>query len=121
MNEALQAILEKTLTGIDASVSFLSAQLPDVIQQLLWWKFTEHLTYFIIGLLIIIGYVVGVVKVYRRVYDEEYKAMVALTSLFFGVLVSLLCVCILNLTWLQILIAPKVYLIEYAASLVKGH
>lgn len=36
-----------------------------------------------------------------------------------GVISAMLTLTSLNLTWLQILIAPKIYLIEYAASLAK--
>lgn len=37
LQQALATILGKTMEGIDASVAFMQAELPDVIQQLLLW------------------------------------------------------------------------------------
>ena len=38
LKQAVAKIIEKSLQGIDTATSFLSAQLPDVIHQLLMWK-----------------------------------------------------------------------------------
>lgn len=123
MQDALVSIIQKTQQGIDASVSFLSEQIPDVIQQLLLWKFVE-------GLIICAAYLVFAFTLvptlrWAREYHKDYDACDFPGHIFVAVIMSFtsLVSCILavksGLTALQIYIAPKVYLIEYAASLVK--
>lgn len=135
LQQALTAILNKTMSGVDAGVNFLSAEIPDVIHQLLLWKMVESLLIFIGGLILLVICSVFVYKQTRRVKTGEgtygsYKAnfvfdsdgdhpgiigviSVAVFGLGFGI--GGIC----NLNWLQIWIAPKIYLIEYAASLAK--
>lgn len=146
LQQALAAILEKTMKGIDAGVTFLSGELPDVIHQLLLWKLT-------IGLMIVFGgvlaFTVGVItlryifkrpelvtpeidgpgRYQRAVYkdnvwydkngDPREVAIPALfTSCIFTIGGAAVAVCNIA-TPLQIWIAPKLFLIEYAARLVK--
>ena len=53
MNEQLQGalveILNRTISGIDASVGFMEAQLPDVIEQLLMWYAVKGVLYALVG------------------------------------------------------------------------
>lgn len=125
MQDALVSIIQKTQQGIDASVSFLSEQIPDVIQQLLLWKFVQAVVITIIMVVLVTLYF----KMFKRVwkYTEEHldgwdqgPARGAYGFVGgFGALVAG-CAGVDNfLTALQIYVAPKVYLIEYAASLVK--
>lgn len=168
LQAALAALLDKTVSGIDASTAFLSAQLPDVIQQLLVWKFIQHLTSMIVPLLILVVSVAALlwaahgllhignervdqlraeVRTEEALYyatsrpeDREHQAkacaakaeleaitedvspidlaVVVASSItaFISLIVTLFNA---NLVWLQIWLAPKVYLIEYAASLAK--
>ena len=37
LQQALVKVIEKANSGVDASISFLSDQLPDVVHQLLTW------------------------------------------------------------------------------------
>ena len=137
MNEQLQqaliAIINKTMSGVDAGVSFLSAEIPEVIHQLLIWKMVESLLGFIAGVLLIIGTIWFVYKHTRQVKVGEYS--IKPTFIFdsggdvhpgiIGVVTAALCTLgfgfagLTNLTWLQIWLAPKLFLVEYAASLVK--
>lgn len=121
MQDALVSIIQKTQQGIDASVSFLSEQIPDVIQQLLMWKLVEGLV--IGGMLLLASLVAGkyFIKLWKYLVDESGEELLAPLTIFgiptiFGLFISSLC-------WLkvplQVYVAPKVYLIEYAASLVK--
>jgi hypothetical protein len=41
LQQALSAILNKTMSGVDAGISFLSSEIPDVIHQLLVWKMAQ--------------------------------------------------------------------------------
>lgn len=53
LQEALASLLNTTLQGINAGQHFLSAQLPDVIHQLLVWKMTISLIVFVVGVMIL--------------------------------------------------------------------
>lgn len=137
LQQALTAILNKTMSGVDAGVNFLSAEIPDVIHQLLLWKMVYSLLIFIGGSILLIITVVFVYKQTRRVKKQDdrsyptYKANLSFDSsgeVHPGILAVIIGGCfgagfgiggMTDLTWLQIWIAPKIYLIEYAASLAK--
>ncbi|UYU30516.1 hypothetical protein [Siccibacter colletis] len=144
-NKILVELLQKAVSGIDAAVSFSQAQIPDVIHQLLVWKFTKSLAI----ALILLATVPVAIKFFRvmmkreqeGVYGEEgyswdrgkpkYKptlvwdrdGTISASSVFFGTIMFLYSVVafivLSDLTWLKIWLAPKLYLIEYAASLMK--
>lgn len=148
LQQALTAILNKTMSGVDAGVNFLSAEIPDVIHQLLLWKMAQAS----IGLfLIVVFFSVSVVcslkglKVVAK-YNEgsdlyvsnhgnddekrgkamraeaDRKMPFAIIS-FIACGISLFALLFVGTSFLmtivQIWIAPKIYLIEYAASLAK--
>ena len=144
-NKILAELLQKAADGIDAAVSFSQAQIPDVIHQLLVWKFTKSLVITLIILATIPVAVKFVRAMLKRepdgVFDNEgyswdrgnpkYKPtliwqrdgnMNPLTIIFAAGCVFYVVIAfglIIDLTWLKIWLAPKLYLIEYAASLVK--
>lgn len=124
MNEELQkalfSILSSTINAATAAKDFLISEMPEVIRQLLMWKAIDS------G----IGFAVGVAWIIAAFFiAKKVRAMLAENELDFpemalstgGALCLVLgvSVCAHNLVWLQILVAPKIYLIEYAASLVK--
>ncbi|ASM15097.1 TPA: hypothetical protein ACXJAC_002652 [Serratia marcescens] len=140
-NKILAELLQKASDGIDAAVSFSQAQIPDVVHQLLLWNFTRSMVLSMLCLISIPFAVWFLKKQFTRkkigelvkygekkeryqwtlVFDSEGDASPAIMILaFFGLLyVSFVGSVLLNMTWLKIWLAPKLYLIEYAASLVK--
>ena len=128
MNEQLQAALTTLLDKSLNAVDFMVAELPEVIQQLLLWKMWESAIGCAIGMVIVVCSIFYFKKLFKMAsaYDKEtstlgkYRESVRpfcaffLIPLIFGILVVFH-----NVIWLQILIAPKVYLIEYAANLAK--
>lgn len=129
---ALAEIISKTSKGVDASVSFLSDELPDVINQLLIWKATysgaQFLTSITLAIVTVMIYLMAF-KTTRRVEKEwkdesnhrrEGDAYLVFFTLGtgFALTLEMIALAIFDLDWLQILIAPKVYLIEYAAKLI---
>lgn len=148
LQQALTAILNKTMSGVDAGVSFLSAEIPDVIHQLLMWKLAEACLLLAVFTAVAILGGVAIRKSYVPVkrhmrgsslyygnsgndLEKEGKELMAenagampfaIFGLIFGVIA--LFVFAVNGTQkvaviLQIWLAPKIYLIEYAASLAK--
>lgn len=149
MNEQAQKILvdllQKASNGIDSAVSFSQAQIPDVIHQLLVWKFTKSLVVMLIAMATI-PLAVKIIRLMLRreadgVFENEgyswergnpkYKptliwdrdGTISPLSILFGFATCLYALVIftlvMDMTWLKIWLAPKLYLIEYAASLVK--
>jgi hypothetical protein len=119
LQNALVEIINKAISSIDTSVEFMQTELPDVINQLLtWYAFYYGLLAFI-SVLIITVIIIGWVKLIKiskqREVDIDFFCLAIMSSLFLLILAALL----FNLEWLQILMAPKIWLIEYGAILVK--
>ena len=128
INQALAKIIERTMSGIDATITFLSEQLPDVIHQLLVWKMVYSMLTDIGVIAVVAGYVYVNYLVYKwvstsaSVYDRDRLGW-HIGHLFVCVLLSMVMISWtmthFDFVWLQILVAPKIYLIEYGASLIK--
>ena len=135
MNEQLQlavsTLIQTSLNAIDKGTTFLSNQIPEVIQQLLLWKAIASFIEFSSGIFIIGGIFAWLIYQYKywtTTIKTEWAQTMQRISLENGplVLLNLFCVipllygssCI-NLIWLQIWIAPKLYLIEYAKDFLK--
>ncbi|EGT5207341.1 TPA: hypothetical protein JD203_15700 [Cronobacter sakazakii] len=144
-NKILVDLLQKASNGIDAAVSFSQAQIPDVIHQLLVWNMVHSLIMTLIAISTIPLVFLFVKRQCRKVevgkfgnegysWDKgnpKYSPTMVWDSkgelsfliapgaavLFFWVLWVIAVVT--KMTWLKIWLAPKLYLIEYAASLVK--
>ncbi|WP_443700187.1 hypothetical protein [Pseudomonas sp.] len=130
MNEELQkallAILNKTVSASEAGMSFLQKELPEVIQQLLMWKAFESAAFFLTFAALTFLFVTMAIKLFKaaRSYKPKnsYDDADGYYFCVFGLsLVSalFLLLALANLSWLKIILAPKLYLIEFAASLAK--
>lgn len=144
-NKILIELLQKAANGIDAAVSFSQAQIPDVVHQLLVWNMTHSLIMTVIAISTI-PLVVWLVKRQCRkveigkfgnegyswdkgnpkysptmVWDSKGELSFLIVPgvavlLFWGLWVIAI---VTKMTWLKIWLAPKLYLLEYAASLIK--
>ena len=144
MNEQLETQLVEILQSVSTSVGdakeFIIAELPDVVQQVLSWYTVLSVVENIIGIIlfVLMVYIIRnmVVKpksmstanIVQRLsfmkenYNEngiDYSPGVLLWAstvlIMFAAAMSTL-----NIVFLKILIAPKLWLIEYAASLGKA-
>ena len=135
MNEQLQlavnTLIQTSLNAIDKGATFLSNQIPEVIQQLLLWKAVASFIEFFSGIFLIGGsfaWLIYQYKYWTTTIETEWgttqQRISGRNSPF--VLLNFSCVipliygssCI-NLIWLQIWIAPKLYLIEFAMDFLK--
>ncbi|HFT9412923.1 TPA: hypothetical protein ACGS6Z_004274 [Escherichia coli] len=144
-NKILVDLLKKASDGIDSAIAFSQAQIPDVVHQLLVWNMVDSLIKTLIAISTIPLVFWFMKKQYQKVeigiFDNEgwswekgnpkYKPtmiwesngrlsgfvlpLVAVFILWFSFIISV----VANMTWLKIWLAPKLYLIEYAASLIK--
>ena len=137
--EILAQLLQRALDGVDAAVDFSQQQIPDVIQQLLMWHFTESL---VVGSLLFLLLPAWVYTLYRfrpgRKIDPEKGFFENTQFNFFtdqdndpdprisltvvATVVVLFCFAVgigQLLESAKIWLAPKLYLLEYGASLIK--
>lgn len=120
MNEQSQKVLSDLLSravqGVDKAVEFSQAQIPDVIHQLLVWNAVSSLLIQVFLLILC----VCIVLVIRLAWKGDEEHLMLATMILGGLLLLTFTVFIFhNFDWLKIWLAPKLYLLEYAASLVK--
>ena len=140
LQNELVKILTDTANTAGQAKDFILSELPDVVSQAMLWHgiHSALMTIFGLGIFIII-YIV--IKKYTGVGEKidpknEYSTnnhKVTLTHdndgddhagiIFTPILMTvsgIIGMTMLNLTWLKIWIAPKLWLIEYTATLIKG-
>ena len=112
-NNALIEILDTVKKGVDFSIE----QLPDIVKQLLYYNTAVYSAWFIFS-------IIGLILTYKlhkhgKVYEYNvgpYHMMVG----FIGITSIIVFIAnIFNL--LKITLAPKVWLIEYTATLLQNH
>ena len=138
-------LLNNASDGIDSAIAFSQAQIPDVVHQLLVWNMVDSLIKTLIAISTIPLVIWFMKKQYQKVeigkFDNEgwswekgnpkYKPtmiwesngeisfLILPLAAVFVLWVSFIIAVVTNMTWLKIWLAPKLYLIEYAASLIK--
>jgi hypothetical protein len=123
MNEQTEKAMIELINSATSAKNFLLAELPEVVNQLLVWKFWVSLVLLISGILLLAAIFFAIYKTWKyrqAIVNNDYGIFILFIVSFFcvsGFPASLLM--IFNGDWLQILLAPKLYLIEYVASLGK--
>lgn len=130
--QAVNEILLSTIESVSQAKDFVLAELPDVVQQLLMWKMVESIFYSTISIsltVISVFYWRWVIKSRNADWTRErgnknepsdsYMAAVIVGGIVTALVVAPIVLINFNLDWVQILVAPKIYLIEYVAELVK--
>ena len=118
LEQALTEILQKAVSGVEKGVGFLQTELPEAVSQLLLWHFWKSLIFNVLGLIIIITVVFFAKRAWILFGKIEDEPVILLPLISFMIMTTLSLV-LFDIVWLQILIAPKLYLIEYAAELIK--
>ena len=122
MNEQLQntvnEILQRSIEAFNKGADWMAGQIPDVIEQLLMWHATKSFILFFVAFALSVAFALNIKRFYRFV-RAELEGAEPLVSLPVAMSMFFLWLAIQELAWLQILIAPKLYILEYAAELVK--
>jgi hypothetical protein len=122
-NKILADLLQKASNGIDAAVSFSQAQLPDVVHQLLVWNFAVSIIFSLLGLVLFVSAQYGIwrgIKYLRKAWEGDELIEHPGVMVIFGLwLITFAPLFWVDLVWLKIWLAPKLYLIEYASHLLK--
>jgi len=132
MNEQLQLELTKIITNINSGVTtlwdFLGDQTPDIVSQLLMWYCTLSALWCIISVCLFILAIIAFIKLRRwaKGFVKQYKddhngyngdSETAYVVPFVVIIVlGFLSLLSFSIEWLQILIAPKVWLLEYITT-----
>ena len=128
MNETLQkavaVMIEKAVSGVDTAMNFLVAEIPDVIHQLLVWNLVKSVVTVVACLAVLFGIYLVVRFINKKAEESEHSDHfpTVIEGVLLGGLGGVPCVLGIShytLNALQIWLAPKVWLIEYAAKLVK--
>lgn len=118
LQKALAELLNKANDGIDKAGGFLSSELPEVIQQMLTWYVIENFVWFVLNVIIAFIFVYGFNK-FRELNKQEPNAMWEIPTFLSAC--SVLMTSLMSVGYLmesvKIYIAPKLWLIEYAAKL----
>ena len=119
--ELQQALVEVIRSALDAE-EFIINQTPEAIQQLLMWHAVYSLTVCVLSIMWICFVVVVGIKIIKHItkaedYTEDFFNWAISGTIWAAFLIP--GVLHLNLQWLQIWLAPKVWLIEYASKLIK--
>ena len=123
MEEQLVELLSKLNNGIDNSILFTQEHLPDVIQELLMWYAIKSGLLCLLGIAFVITWVLLDIKLFKfvRTRDDETELLIGYIGI--GSFIRIMGLCglesLISFDWLQILIAPKLWIIEYTAQLVK--
>lgn len=135
--QAVVSMINSSITSLDKGVSWLSIQLPEVVQQYLAWKLSYNLIYGLLFLGVTLLFLVVVPLYLKNKYKKDLKeytedkpncwrpdpdpflALGTISVIVGGTMVFFTLSYMLEV--LQIIIAPKVYLIEWAANLVRSN
>jgi hypothetical protein len=132
IQNTLEQALIKSIDGIQKTgtelVEALYQQAPEVVEQLLMWHGIESLIQCVVGILCL-SFIFVHYKIACRCYEKngvsewDDSFYYWLPTVFSGIIVSVFSfgtmIDLVNLKWLKIWLAPKVYLLEYLADLVK--
>lgn len=119
-------IYDASKSVLAGGIDLVKNQAPELVTEFLKWKFTEALIWTIGGLILFIfGAIVSFISIKKLFFcptksNEEYIPVL----IFLGLLPVLIgCIGFFYhiFTIIQIWIAPKIYLIEYIADIIKNH
>ena len=125
--EQVGDVAEMTKQGLVKAVEIMQEQAPELVREVLAWNFALSLLIFLSGLLVAGGVMVAMPIVYRaikksdlssnRSYDPCNRLFVHVgwVVVFFAVGIG---IDASNFTWLQIWIAPRLFLLEYVSNLI---
>ena len=123
MSDQLENKLVEAITDITANLaqakSFVLSELPDVLQQYLLFNTIKSCGYTVLGLVLVVACIYSIYKVIKT--QEEHVETV-------GIILSLASVTILGgvmfctnfVETIQLLIAPKVWLLENLSHILKS-
>lgn len=118
--EVLNAFLTKVVNSLESGMDIASEQMPFVLEELIAWKLVSSGLFTGIGVLLVAvaGVLIKNLLTPDDYFDVDKTFTLILCTVFSGIL-GILFTAINLPEFLQVLVAPRVYLIEYTSSLIK--
>lgn len=141
MNEtfvnAINSLIQRTLNGVDNTINFLSAQIPDVLRQLITFNIVKESILVLVLSIPIIIYITTLAYINKQKKDKnteciwihknyedviDFNEGVFAFTIIGGVVVFLFGLATMDhlLNLAELIFAPKVWLLEYASDLIKS-
>ncbi|MGD8305017.1 MAG: hypothetical protein PVF17_00050 [Ignavibacteria bacterium] len=139
LDQTLADLITSSISTTDQAKEFITSQTPEIIQQtLLWYGFYNFIlviaSFVILFLSIFISY-----KIYKKItkdfddgkswtrYNSRYNSnltsdiydFIKVSTILLPIIGIPIFISMVNIEWLKIWIAPKLWLIEFASNLVK--
>lgn len=133
MNEQTQNLINQTLVGVIENAAqakeFVLSEAPEILNQLVLYKTVEHGFLTLFGIILITTFFCLInpfIKYCKEANDADYgeegpyifKAVISAIIGLASIIAGLILFCENILQFIKVFFAPKIYLIEYAASLV---
>ena len=131
MNEALQNELVEVLklgkNSVLQAADIIKEQAPELVSQILVWEFVKSFLGFLIFLALLASFVFFSKREVKKIeendgyefFDAPFPNAVPMIITGLVTLFSFMVISVESLAWLQILIAPKLFLVEYITDLIK--
>lgn len=125
LEDKLNEFLGKIIDGLEQGGEFVLAEIPEVVEQALLWISIKSGVFFALGVIIFMM----LIPLYRNLKKNLYKTVGKNRNInenvLFGSMIAVICVLFLsiplmflNLQWLQIMIAPKWFIITELGKLL---
>lgn len=136
LGKFLATFSQELLNAADKIKAVAGYQIPDYIQQLMLWHSLRSLTLSVIAVVIITTAILIAIKVaykaikairededkpftLEKAEKEERNAVIAMLSAFVAFALLITGILVIDMTWLKIWLTPKVWLVDYAISILK--
>lgn len=116
LQEALTQLITRSIGAAEKAGTFLEAEIPEIIQQLLIYQFVWNLLWWSLSIVAMILFTLIFKKIFRE-YDGEHDAQFGTIITYATFMVIPIVGFAVNFDWLKIWLAPKVYILEYAKNL----
>ena len=121
-DKVIASLIQKAMDGVGEAINFSKAQLPDVIEQLMHWKLVSYsLRIFTFALII-----AGMCFVFKKgcqwhgVAGKENASFACLLFSSLIILFSLIAMTSSIGNLIELWLAPKVWLLEYASQIMNA-
>ena len=119
MNDELQKAIAEILNSAISAKDFIVGQLPEYLEQLLMWHAIYNFVFFLLGASLAALVCYAEVRLYRWIKSDKEKYDFFFGTVIISVGLFVVAIKMINLEWLMIIVAPKAWLAEYAAALVR--
>jgi hypothetical protein len=117
MNEILNTYATKALAWLESGATWLTGEIPLYVKEILKWEMAQAIVFLVILVLFLVGLVILMVTSIKREWlHGEAQALYMFPT--FGICGLIAGITANLLTIIQIVVAPRVFLIEYITNLL---